>query len=95
MSSCYECTSACVHTTLLLLLSKPATKLWIDPPSLSRPPDSWRTRRPTLPYAACVTYILCYSTLLASLQLEDSPTHFATTLKAGGIMDVVEKVGPC
>lgn len=28
-------------------------------------------------------------------QLEDTADHFSTTLKAGGIMDVVEKVGRC
>lgn len=28
-------------------------------------------------------------------QLEDTADHFSTTLKAGGIMDVVEKVGHC
>ncbi len=32
---------------------------------------------------------------LSRLQLEDSDTHFKTNLKAGGVMDVIEKVGGC
>lgn len=42
-----------------------------------------------------VTGPLLSSPALCSVaQLEDTADHFSTTLKAGGIMDVVEKVLP-